>query len=161
MGRFLALPVALLLALSVVAPAAAADDPFVFPAGMACEFALGYSGTDAMPNVSRTFYGDDETMAWSLDTGRGGTATLYNMDTDAMLTIGTTGARARTVYHPDGSSTSELTGGWILIMFPTDDPAGPDTTQVLGRITYDTSAGGVTTLKSVSGRQLDICAALS
>ncbi|HEX5828810.1 MAG TPA: hypothetical protein VFY23_14895 [Candidatus Limnocylindrales bacterium] len=160
MGRFLALPLALLLALSVVAPAAAADDPYVFPAGMACEFPLGYTGTDVGPDNSRDFY-EDGTLVWSVVAGRGGTATLINMDTDARLTIGTTGAASRTRYHADGSSTSELTGGWILIMFPTDDPAGPSTTQVLGRIVYDTSSDWVTTLRSVSGRQLDICAALS
>lgn len=162
MRRMVVLSAGLLLAFSVAAPAVAADPPdYVFDAGQACEFALGFSGDDVGPNIYREFTDGDGTVVWSLLTGRGGVTTFMNMDTEATFSIRATGTVGKTVYHPDGSMTSELMGGWIIIMFPTDDPPGPSTTQVLGRVVMETSADYVSTIKSMSGRQVDICAALT
>ena len=52
-------------------------------------------------------------------------------------------------------------GHTIVIMFPTDVPAGPTTTLYTGRVALRTSPAGVTTIVRESGRALDICAALT
>jgi hypothetical protein len=48
----------------------------------------------------------------------------------------------------------------VLILFPTDVPAGPSTTLYVGRVVF-TVVGDVFTLRSTSGTATDICAALS
>jgi hypothetical protein len=50
----------------------------------------------------------------------------------------------------------------VLIMFPTDVPAGPSTTLYVGRVVFDVdNATGVFTLKETHGKATDLCAALS
>ncbi|MFN8490788.1 MAG: hypothetical protein U0350_24565 [Caldilineaceae bacterium] len=49
----------------------------------------------------------------------------------------------------------------MIILFPTDVPAGPSTTQYVGQVVYTVDAAGVFTLQQVSGQTTDICAALS
>ena len=61
----------------------------------------------------------------------------------------------------DGSSTSVLTGHTVVIMFPTDVPAGPSTTLYTGRVVINVDASGISTIVDESGRDLDICAALT
>lgn len=65
------------------------------------------------------------------------------------------------MFNADGSQTVTLTGHNILILFPTDVPAGPSTTLYVGRVVFTVDANGVTTLKSTSGTATDICAAVS
>ena len=54
------------------------------------------------------------------------------------------------------------TGHNVIILFPTDFPAGPSTIQYVGRVLYTVSADGTNTftLRQVSGTRSDICAAL-
>jgi hypothetical protein len=162
MRRFLGVPLALLLGCSLAAPAAAADPPqVVYPAGVACTFALGISSTDLKPTVYREFFDAEGNLVWSLLAGRGGESTFTNMDTGATFSPHATGSIARTFFHPDGSVTMVFTGGWAVILFPTDVPAGPSTTMILGRGVAEVSADGVWTIQGLSGRQVDICAVLS
>ena len=63
--------------------------------------------------------------------------------------------------NPDGTTTVTSTGHNGLILFPTDVPAAPSTTQYVGRIVYTVDESGVFTLVSTSGRSTDICAALA
>jgi hypothetical protein len=53
-----------------------------------------------------------------------------------------------------------VTGHFVLIFFPTDVPAGPSTTQYVGRVVYIDNKG-MFTLQSVSGTSLNICAAVA
>jgi hypothetical protein len=53
------------------------------------------------------------------------------------------------------------TGHHVLILFPTDVPAGPSTTLYQGRIVYTVDPDEVFTLQEVSAQETDICAALS
>ena len=48
----------------------------------------------------------------------------------------------------------------MLILFPTDVPAGPSTTLHVGRVVYTIDTNGVFTVQRVSGTSTDICAAL-
>ena len=54
-----------------------------------------------------------------------------------------------------------MTGHTILIMFPTDVPAGPSTTLYIGRVVFTVDPALVATIVSTAGRRVDICAALS
>lgn len=161
MRRMWGLVAALLLALSVAGPAAAAAPDYVFPAGIACQFPLGYTQADALPNVWRDFTDEEGTVTWSLLAGRGGSITFTNMRTGATYSTATTGTHARYLYHEDGSTTMYAAGGWIQIQFPTDKPAGPSTTQVIGSMVVQIAADGMTTITRMSAHQIDICAALS
>ncbi len=61
----------------------------------------------------------------------------------------------------NGSTVTQLTGHWIVFMFPTDTPQGPSTTLYTGKVTLSNDASFNTTLLSQAGKSLDICAALS
>ncbi|MDV2977784.1 UNVERIFIED_CONTAM: hypothetical protein Q9R71_11440 [Actinomycetes bacterium ARC8] len=63
------------------------------------------------------------------------------------VTIRTDGSVTETVTNPDGTLTVTGTGHIGLIMFPTDEPAGPTTTHFI--------------LESTSGQAIDICAGLA
>jgi hypothetical protein len=71
------------------------------------------------------------------------------------------GARTQAVFDADGSQTVTLTGHNLLILFPSDVPAGPSTTVHVGRVVFTIDSNGVFTVLSTSGTSTDICAALS
>ena len=156
----------LLTALAVMAAlavprVAAAQEPVVFPAGIACEFELRVE-SDTNPNrVFREWRDSDGNVVRTLEAGRGGDVTLVNTETGASLTLKGNGAVNRTTYNPDGSWTTELTGHYVLILWPTDFPAGPSTTLYVGRVTYTSTPDSTFTLVGSSGTQRDLCAELS
>jgi len=49
----------------------------------------------------------------------------------------------------------------VLILFPTDEPAGPSTTLVVGRAVIAVDANQNFTVQQISGTTTDICAALA
>ena len=64
--------------------------------------------------------------------------------------------------NPDGTMTFTATGHNGLVLFPSDVPAGPSTTQYIGRIVYHVDPmTGVFTLLQESNNQRDVCAELS
>ena len=140
---------------------AAAQEPLVLDAGQACEFALRIEA-DTNPNrVVREWRDSDGTLVRTLEAGHAGDVTLVNAETGASLTLEGQGAVNHTTYNPDGSWTTSLTGNWVLILFPTDIPAGPSTTLYVGRVTYTSTPTFDFTLVGSSGRQTDLCAELS
>ncbi len=64
-------------------------------------------------------------------------------------------------FNPDGSSTVVATGNTVIILFPTDVPAGPSTTLYVGRVVYTNDGQNNFVLQDHSGQTTDICAALS
>ena len=80
---------------------------------------------------------------------------------DATFALRANGAVMHTVFNADGSQTVTATGHNVLILFPSDVPAGPSTTLYVGRVVYTVDEGGVFTLVSTSGTETDICFALS
>ena len=103
----LALPAALVLAASLAGPAAAAEPDLVFPAGLACDFALGFSGVDPDPTIYREFTDAEGNVVRALLTGVGGDTTMTNMDTGATRTQNATGSVGIWHFRPDGSYTME------------------------------------------------------
>lgn len=85
-----------------------------------------------------------------------------NPEAGESVTVKTAGSVMKTVNNPDGTQTVTGTGHNGLILFPTDIPAGPTTTQYIGRIVYNVDpATGVFRLVSTTGQEMDICAELA
>ena len=149
------------LAALAVPPVAAAQEPLVLPAGVACEFELRIE-SDTNPNrVFREWRDSDGNLVRTLEAGQAADVTLVNTETGASLTLEGRGAVNHTTYNPDRSWTTSLTGHWVLILFPTDFPAGPSTTLYVGRVTYTSTPDFTFTLVGSSGTQRDLCAELS
>ncbi|WP_210481324.1 hypothetical protein [Naasia sp. SYSU D00948] len=142
------------------APARAQDVVVDFPAGVACEFAVTVEieGGNAR---TRDFFDEDGNIVRTLVTGRGDDLTFINAETGESLVLAFRGAAQRVTYHPDGTQTVVASGHVVLILFPTDVPAGPTTTLYAGRIEFTIDAAGVFTLQRTSGTSTDLCAALA
>ena len=148
------------LALSADA-ALAAPVHLEFPAGTACTFGLAVDGAGGDHQVTREFADADGNIVRMLSAGRGFQLTFTNLSSGAKLALPANGAVTHTVVNADGSQTVTTTGHNVLILFPTDVPAGPSTTLYVGRVVFTVSVDGVFTLVSTSGTATDICAALS
>ncbi|WP_395402037.1 hypothetical protein ACHMXB_01140 [Arthrobacter sp. UC242_113] len=138
---------------------------FVFDAtkGQACEdFPLRIEASGSNVTV-RTFLDRKGKQVRILQAGRGYTLTYTNLDTGKSLTIRPTGSNRTTVDNGDGTLTVTETGTAGIILFPTDTPKGPISTQFYGRIIYTLLNDGSNTLTSLrsSGTSIDICAQLA
>lgn len=144
-----------------VAAEGAPDWTMDFPAGTACSFHLGVEGW-GNPNRVQRF--PDPTWGWLLSAGKGSTLVFTNLDSldpQKRLGLKANGSVIHISLNPDGSSTQTLTGHNVLILYPTDVPAGPSTTLYVGDVVFTSDASFNYTLQSVSGTSTDICAALS
>ena len=149
----------LAVSLSTVSPAVAADTA-TFEAGVACSFPLQIESTGG-PQVNKTFEAPDGSVR-VLTAGKGSDLVFTNLATGATYTLSGNGAVAMAQDRRRGSARLTLTGHNVLIYFPTDDPAGPSTTLVVGRedIAVDLTTSHFTRL-SRTGNTTDICAALT
>jgi hypothetical protein len=158
--RTAAVLAATLTALAIPVPAHAAPDfVLLLPAGVACDFELEVSGTGGS-TVAREFEDKDGNLVRTLAAGRGAALTFRNVSTDATVSLQSNGSVTQTTVHADGSFTAQSTGHTVLILFPSDIPAGPTTTLYIGRVTYDVDAG-VFSITGSSGQTRDICAELA
>ena len=163
---------AALAAAALVAPApvaVAADVSFILPAGTGCDFRLGVSWTGGNLQT-KEFVDDDGNTVRLLVSGKGTVITYTNYgfkpgrNPSAVdsITIRTDGSVTETVTNPDGTQTVTSTGHNGLILFPTDEPAGPSTIHYIGKVVYTVDpATGVFTLVSTSGQAIDVCAELA
>jgi hypothetical protein len=144
---------------TAVEPAAAATT--ILDPGVACDFGLRLDAGDDTRSVHE-FKDANGNVVRLLLAGRGTAVTLTNEDTGASLSLSANGAPWNIVNHPDGTSTYTTMGHLVLILFPTDIPAGPSTTLYVGRVVFDVNnTTGVFTLKQTRGTATDLCAALS
>jgi hypothetical protein len=153
-----AVTLALVAVLGLGRPAIAAT--IELPAGVGCSFALNIDivgGTQ----VNKEFVDKNGNIVRTLSAGKGSALTFTNAETGATLSLQPNGSVSHTTINPDGTSTVANTGHNVIILFPTDVPAGPSTTLYVGRVVYTVDLNGVFTLQQVSGKQTDICAALS
>ena len=111
--------------------------------------------------VRKEFRDENGNLVRLLEAGKGSTLLFTNLDTGATLTLESNGSVTHTTFNPDGSRTVASTGHNVIILFPTDVPAGPSTTLYEGRIVYTVESGEVFTVQRVSGQTTDICAILS
>ena len=160
--RVLGASAAVLLAtLGGASPAHAQDLDIVLPAGLACpDFDVRVQASGDERKVHE-FRDRDGNVVRRITAGRGADLTLTNVGTGASVSLRSSGAVNRETILPDGTVSTVATGHQVLILFPTDVPAGPTTTLYVGRITFTVSPDGVFTLTGTAGRATDLCAALA
>jgi len=139
---------------------AAPDSTQIFAAGEACSFGLQIDITGST-QVNKRFQGADGSVR-VLSAGTGSDLVFTNLATGKTFALTGNGSVTWTRIDASGSARLTLTGHNIAIYFPTDIPAGPSTTLVVGRedIAVDLATFQFTRL-SRTGRTTDICAALS
>ena len=139
---------------------AAPDATLTFDPGQACTFGLQIDITGA-PQVNKTLTGPDGRVR-VLAAGKGSDLVFTNLATGKTLALKGNGSVTWTKFEASGAARLTLTGHNVLIYFPTDIPAGPSTTLVVGRedIALDPATFGFTRL-SRTGNTTDLCAALS
>jgi hypothetical protein len=143
--------------LSPISSAIAND--LVFDPGQACEFGLKVEGSK--PAEFKEFKDKDGNLVRLLSAGKGPALSFTNLSNKATLPLKANGSVTQITFGSDGLQTWASTGHNILILFPSDIPAGPSTTLHVGRVVFTVDGKGVFTVQEVSGGQIDICAALS
>lgn len=158
-----ALALASALAVTTAATAFAAEPDFELdiPAGVACAFPLHIEGTLTGHRVTREFTDPNGDPVMLISAGKGNELTFTNPDSAKTLSLPSNGSVQLTRINADGTSTVQTTGHNVVILYPTDVPAGPSTTLYTGRLVYTVDANEVFTVQSSSGPTTDICALLA
>jgi len=141
----------------------AADPPdqvFDFDPGVACAFGLHVDVWNSPNRVMKEFTDKNGNVVRMINAGKGNQLTFTNVATKKTLSLKPNGSVEHIAIGADGTQTWTVTGHNVLILFPTDVPAGPSTTLYVGRIVFTVNTSGVFTLQRVSGMSTDICAAL-
>jgi hypothetical protein len=125
-----ALALASALAVTTAATASAAEPDFELdiPAGVACAFPLHIEGALTGHRVTREFTDPDGDPVMLLSAGKGNELTFTNPDSAKTLSLPSNGSVQLTKINADGTSTVQTTGHNVVILYPTDVPAGPSTT---------------------------------
>jgi hypothetical protein len=160
--RRLATATVLALAAMIVAaqPASAQDHDLELDPGVACDFGLGLDNIE-FPPLRREFT-DRNGNPIRVFAGKSGAVIYTNLDTGESVSFPSRGTALRITEMSDGTQLLEFSGNVGLVLFPTDVPAGPSTTQINGRLvmSFDPETGFTVVLKQ-EGNQIDVCAALS
>jgi hypothetical protein len=155
------LGVAACVNLLTISTANAYDVAIELPAGVACsDFGLRIEITGAGTQVYKEFLDKNGNLIRTLSAGKGWDMLFINMLTGTTFPIKGNGSVSHISYNPDGTYTYIATGHNVIIFFPTD-VGGPFTKQYIGRMVFTADALGVSTITELSGKQIDICAALS
>jgi len=153
-------PLAATAVLGLSGPARA-DFSLFFPAGTACAFDVQVDVSGDGNQVYREFFDKDGNLVRTLTAGTGFSLTFVNSVTGATLPLKANGAVTHVTKGPDGVDTYVSTGHNVIILFPTDFPAGPSTTLYVGRVEYTVDVNFTFNLLRASGQKTDICAAIS
>jgi hypothetical protein len=131
------------------------------PAGLACaSFDLRVDGTGSKQKA-KTFTDQDGNTVKVITAGKGYDLTFTNLDSGESIAFPSNGSVERKTTNADGTTTVQATGHNVVILFPTDVPAGPSTTLYTGRLVYTADASNNFTVVSSSGSTTDICALLA
>jgi hypothetical protein len=147
----------MLAAAAVVGAAqpASAQEPVSLPADTACSFPLTFTvtGGNLQP---RSFQ-----KGRLVEAGSTGTVTVRNDTTGETISFPSRGVGKRSVTDSNSVTTVSTGGQLLLILFPSDIPAGPSTTLYTGRVVFTIDAQGNFELQKTAGRQIDVCAELA
>jgi len=142
-------------------PSTPPDAVIDLEAGLACAgFDLRIEIWNNPNRVVREFKDENGNVVRTLTAGKGSTLAFTNLSTGETLWLRPNGAVEHVTIGADGLQTWAITGHNVLILFPTDVPAGPSTTQYVGRVVFTVDANGVFRLQSASGTSTDLCALL-
>lgn len=145
----------------VTAQPAQAAKPIVLDPGLGCDFKLQIASTGGNLHT-KEFYDREGELVRIITAGKGVLLTYTNLQNKKSISFDTSGSVSNTTVNPDGTYNVRASGHNGLILFPTDVPAGPTTTQYTGTIVYNVDpTTGVFTLVSTSGQSVDVCAALA
>jgi hypothetical protein len=162
-SRFRRLATATVLALAALIVAAqlasAQEHDVVLPAGVGCDFALALDNIEGPP--LRREFTDRNGNTVRLFAGKSGAVIYTNLETGESVSFQSRGTRLRETTDATGTLLLEYSGHVGLVLFPTDVPAGPSTTQISGSLVVTVESSGVTTVQKVQGQQIDICARLA
>jgi len=156
------------MTLGLVAPSTAADPPVVIDAiqGQACpDFPLRvelYIGSGHL--TFKTFNDKNGNLVRILVAGQNFPLRFINLNSQASYDVKAEGAVANFKLNPDGSTTWVLTGHSVVTWSPPDPSTpAPATIRYVGRLVLTVDSSGSTTIAGpeFTGRQTDICAALS
>ena len=136
-------------------------DTLYCPAGIACNFALQIDIGGGGPSNQHWFVDKAGNVLGVTFAGRGNAMTYTNLSNGKTMSTAANGSVTRYTFNPDGSTTVAAKGHNILILYPTDVPAGPSTTLYTGQVVYTVDTNAVSTVVKTSGKSLDICAALA
>jgi hypothetical protein len=159
--RRLATATVLALAAMIVAaqPASAQEHDLELAAGIGCDFALAVDNIEGPP--LRREFTDRNGNTVRLFAGKSGAVIYTNLETGEQVSFQSRGTRLReTTDATTDTVLLEYSGHVGLILFPTDVPAGPSTTQISGSLVV-TVEDDVFTVQEVQGQQIDICARLA
>ena len=165
MNRFRRLASAAVLASAtmIVTAQPAMAQPIVLPAGEACEgFDVALEGTEGNQKTHklRNKNGNPVTLV----TGTSGSVVFTNISTGKTFTLRSRGTAIRTTPITTTPETDDfnvqVSGHFVLILFPSDVPKGPSSTLFEGRVDW-TDTGSTDTLLDARGKQTDICAELA
>lgn len=141
-------------------PSGSLDFSLNFAAGVACDFELGIDGWNGKGHIKE--FKDKNGFVRSLLAGTGSAVRFTNVATGRTVSFKSNGSvEHKTTYSLDGSYTVSGTGHYVVILFPTDIPAGPSTTLYVGQVVISSDAANNFTVLKESGNKTDICAALS
>ncbi|MCW2811989.1 MAG: hypothetical protein JWP61_2447 [Friedmanniella sp.] len=152
------LAIASALVIATAAPASAADPDFTLDlaAGLACAFPLRIQGSGDK-RIMKEFTNRNGDVVRLLAAGKGFDLTFTNLTSGGSISVPGNGSVQRTTINADGTQTVQDSGHNVVILFPTDVPAGPSTTLYTGHLVYTVDASGVFTVRSTSGRTSDFC----
>jgi hypothetical protein len=140
-------------------PASAQEHDIVLPAGVGCDFALALDNIEGPP--LRREFTDRNGNKVRVFAGKSGAVIYTNFETGESVSFQSRGTRLRETTDATGTLLLEYSGHVGLVLFPTDVPAGPSTTQISGSLVLTVESSGVTTVQKVQGQQIDICARLA
>lgn len=142
--------------------AVAQDATIDLEQGLACaDFALRIEIWGNPHRVYRECFDKNGNLVRLLEAGKGSDLVFTNLTTWSTYSLKANGSVGHTRMLPDGSQQWSVEGHYVLVWFPTDQPPGPWTRQFIGRATFMVDSDGTFSNLKATGKQVDICSALS
>lgn len=147
--------------LTVTVTGPPADQHIDLDAGLACPgFALHIDLTNSQTHT-KTFTTKGGVKVRTIEAGKGYDRTYINKTSGKRAFFPSKFFSADTTFNKRGLATVTSTGHFGIIMFPTDIPAGPSTTEYVGRVVYTATPTNDFHILSVRAKAIDVCAKLA
>jgi hypothetical protein len=132
-----------------------------YPAGVACPFAVSFEIVAGGTGKQWTFFDESGNVVRVHNHVRPSTWVITNLQTGASYTVRVPAGNGTITFAPDGTVIVTISGGAIGFNAPTDTPPGPFSLVNRGHLVFIVAPDGTGTLAQLSGRQTDLCAAVS